>query len=62
MDRLSEVNRRLATLGWGDELARLPPGHIADHKLVKKSEKLTQKEWARMEPVLVNILQKHKDK
>ncbi|KAK0203523.1 hypothetical protein DFS33DRAFT_809378 [Desarmillaria ectypa] len=61
-NRLAEVNRRLATLGWGEELARLPSHRIADHKLVKKSERLTEKAWARIEPVLVDILQKHKGK
>ncbi|KAK0449784.1 uncharacterized protein EV420DRAFT_1564013 [Desarmillaria tabescens] len=62
VDRLAEVNRRLVTLGWGEELAIIPSHHIADHKLVKKSEKLTEKAWARMEAVLVGILQSHKDK
>ncbi|PBK89997.1 hypothetical protein ARMGADRAFT_301475 [Armillaria gallica] len=61
VDRLAEVNRRLARLGWGEELARLPSHLIKDHKLVNKSEKLTEKAWARMEHVLVDILQKHKD-
>ncbi|PBK68885.1 hypothetical protein ARMSODRAFT_199285 [Armillaria solidipes] len=61
-DRLAEVNRRLARLGWGEELRKLPSHLITDHKLVKKSEKLTEKAWARMEHVLVDILQKHKDK
>ncbi|KAK0192870.1 hypothetical protein F5146DRAFT_1041817 [Armillaria mellea] len=60
-DRLAEVNRRLARLGWGEELRKIPSHLITDHKLVKKSEKLTEKAWARMEHVLVDILQKHKD-
>ncbi|KAK0220349.1 hypothetical protein IW262DRAFT_1494435 [Armillaria fumosa] len=61
-DRLAEVNRRLARLGWGEELLQIPSHLITDHKLVKKSEKLTEKAWARMEHVLVDILQKHKDR
>ncbi|KAK0470525.1 hypothetical protein IW261DRAFT_1597829 [Armillaria novae-zelandiae] len=60
-DRLAEVNRRLARLGWGEELRQIPLHLITDHNLVKKSEKLTEKAWARMEHVLVDILQKHKD-
>ncbi|KAK0494650.1 hypothetical protein EDD18DRAFT_1175531 [Armillaria luteobubalina] len=59
--RLSEVNRRFARLGWDEELRQIPLHLITDHRLVKKSEKLTEKAWERMEHVLVDILQKHKD-
>lgn len=60
-ERVLQVYERLFLLGWQTELDSMPTGLIEGHSLVNKAEELTDEAWSMMEPVLVAILQRHRD-
>ncbi|KAK0237697.1 hypothetical protein EDD85DRAFT_831412 [Armillaria nabsnona] len=60
-ERVLEVYERLFLLGWQTELDLMPTNLIEGHSLVNRSEELTDEAWSTMEPVLVAILQHHRD-
>ncbi|KAK7440974.1 hypothetical protein VKT23_016751 [Stygiomarasmius scandens] len=57
--RKQDIENRLATLGWADELERLdaPDSTFSTHAAFRPSVKLTDKEWDRIAPALVDVLQ-----
>ncbi|SJK98812.1 uncharacterized protein ARMOST_02081 [Armillaria ostoyae] len=60
-ERVLEVYERLILLGWQNELDLMRTNLIESHSLVNRPEELTDEEWSTMEPVLVTILQHHRD-
>ncbi|KAK0474177.1 hypothetical protein IW261DRAFT_567902 [Armillaria novae-zelandiae] len=60
-ERVLQVFERLLLLGWQIELDLMPTSIIQVHPLVARPEELTDEAWSTMEPVLVAILQRHRD-
>ncbi|KAK0494520.1 hypothetical protein EDD18DRAFT_1174768 [Armillaria luteobubalina] len=60
-ERVLQVYERLSLLGWRTELDLMPINTIEGHSLVDRPEELTDEAWTTMEPVLVGILQRHRD-
>ncbi|KAK0458071.1 uncharacterized protein EV420DRAFT_411329 [Desarmillaria tabescens] len=60
-ERILHVYERLISLGWQDELGLMRTDSIERHTLVNRPNELTDEEWSTMEPVLVALLQRHRD-
>ncbi|TRM56569.1 hypothetical protein BD626DRAFT_466220 [Schizophyllum amplum] len=55
--RKADILRRLQELGWADEIRRLGPNVLVNHKLVRKPQPLTDKIWQRIKGPLLEYLQ-----
>ncbi|KAI5900797.1 uncharacterized protein SCHCODRAFT_02523093 [Schizophyllum commune H4-8] len=54
--RREDIRKRLTELGWGQEISK-QPRLFNNHKLVAKSQKLTDKIWANIQQPLVQYLE-----
>ncbi|KAL1714050.1 hypothetical protein EV715DRAFT_210358 [Schizophyllum commune] len=54
--RKEDIRKRLTELGWGQEISK-QPRLFNNHKLVTKSQKLTDKIWANIQQPLVQFME-----
>ncbi|KAL1699643.1 hypothetical protein EV121DRAFT_264954, partial [Schizophyllum commune] len=60
--RIDEIFRRLGELGWADEIQKTAVSNqLRSHKLVDKTKRLTDEEWASTRGPLLEILQELRD-
>ncbi|KAL1686136.1 hypothetical protein GGG16DRAFT_97148 [Schizophyllum commune] len=61
--RIDMIFRRLGELGWADEIQKTAVSNqLRSHKLVDKTKRLTDKEWASTRGPLLELLQELRDK
>ncbi|KAK0462965.1 uncharacterized protein EV420DRAFT_1146894 [Desarmillaria tabescens] len=54
-ERLDEIIKRLRALGWGYQIDRMSLARLTSHKLIARAQPLTDQNWEKMQPHLVEF-------